>query len=178
MGLGESVFQHLHAQREARHQYRLGFMPPVREARPYTLTLDNGETTLNVVVDDFSEHGLMLQSLRATASGGSMQTGTADGLEILVDRIVADLATPYGALACIEQDKRLASAIVRTHPTADGCYFEIIISGDIEAELKHYTVSENTRERCRTPVNLGRSVFVKLADSLACVFHGSLVILR
>jgi hypothetical protein len=178
MGVGESIFQHLRAQREAQRQYRLGFMPPVREARPYRLTLDNGETTFNIVVDDFSEHGLMLRSLRVTASGDGVETGAADGLKCLVDGIVTEVVTPYGAVKCIEQEKRPANAILRTDPTADGCYFEFRIIENNEVELKHYTVSERTRERRRTPVNVGRAVFEKLADSLACAFRGSPAILR
>ena len=178
MEVGESIFQHLQGQRESQRQYRLGFMPPAREVRPYTLTLDNGDTTFSVVADDFSEHGLMLRSLRVTASGEGVNTDTGNGLNGLVDRIVADIATPYGAVKCVEQEKRPANAILRTDPTAEGCFFEISVDGNSELELTHYTVSERTRERRLTPVNMGRSVFVKLADSLACAFGDSLAIPR
>jgi len=178
MGVGESIFFQLQTQREAQRQYRLGFMPPASEVRPYTLTLENGVATINVVADDFSEHGLMLQSLRVTASCQGAEAGTADGLKKLVDRIVAEVVSPYGAVKCIEQEEQSADAILRTDPTTDGCFFEIEIIGENEAELKHYTVSRRTRERRRTSVNIGRVVFGKLADSLAGAFGESFAILQ
>ena len=57
-------------------------------------------------------------------------------------------------------------------------FFEIKVNGDNELELKHYAVSEYTRERRPTSVNVGRSVFEKLADSLAGALCGSPAILR
>jgi hypothetical protein len=170
MGVGESIFFHLQTQREALRQYRLGFMPPARDVRPYTITIENGEATVCVVADDFSEHGLMLQSLRVTAAGRGGEAGTADGLRELVDRIVSDVVSPYGGVRCIEQEQRSANAILRTDPDSDGCFFEIVVFGENDVELKHYTVSPRTRERRRTSVNIGRSVFGKLADSFAGAF--------
>ncbi len=178
MGIGESIFFHLQSQREAQRQYRLGFMPPARELRPYTLTLENGIATINVVVDDFSEHGLMLHSLRVTAASQDEESGTADGMIRLVDRVVAEVVSPYGAVKCIEQEKRPANAILRTDPATDGCFFEITVTGENEIELKHYVVSRSTRERSQTSINIGRSVFGKLADSLAESFGESFAIPR
>ncbi|MCK5407688.1 MAG: hypothetical protein KAJ37_09545 [Candidatus Krumholzibacteria bacterium] len=170
MGVGESVFRHLNAQREAERQYRFEFMPPAKDEGPYSFTLETSEATVHVVADDLGDKGLMLDSLRITGSDGQMD-GDASGLMRLVERIVTEVECPYGPIKCIENDERLTSAVLRTDPTAQGLFFEIIVNGGGDAELRHYTVSVKTRERKRTSVNLGKTAFANMADALAGVFR-------
>lgn len=168
MGVGESVYQQLLAQREAQRQYRFDFMPPASNAGPYTASHDAGEASIHVVAADFGRHGLMLTSLRLI--GPENHSCAEDGLVRLVQRIVVDAGSPYGPIQCVENDERLTSALLRTEPTADGCYFEIIVDGGNVAELKHYTISGPARERKQTPVNLSRRDFEKMADGLVGAF--------
>jgi hypothetical protein len=178
MGAGESIFFHLNAQRETRKQYRLGFMPPASGTGPYTLTVDAGKAALNVVADDFSEHGLMFWSLRVTASGEQVDGRSTDGLEILVERIVSEVESPYGAFSCVEQDRHLGVAVLRTEPGVDRRFFEARVNGGDEVELDHFVVVAGSGERRQEPVNLGRAVFESLTDSLVAALDGSLTVLR
>jgi hypothetical protein len=173
MGVGESIFQHLLARRESQRQYQFDFMPPTLDVRPHTLTLDTEAATIYVVADDFGKHGLMLDSLRLTGLGVSQTEDSADRLMRLVESIVVDVECPYGPIKCIENDERLTRAVLRTDPTDDGCFFEIVVGGGNEAELRHYTVSPASRERTHTVVNLGRRVFEKMADGLANAFRNA-----
>ena len=199
MGVGESIFEQLLAQREAQRQYSFDFMPPVRNAGPYVVSLDTGDATLHVVASDFGRHGLMLESIRLTgphsqdyrsswdasqphsqdyrsswdaSQPGDQEAGDTPGdLMRLVERIVVDVECPYGPIKCIENDQRLTSALLRTDPTADGCYFEIVVDGGRVADLRHFKIAGAARERRQTPVNLGRRVFVKMIDGLADAFR-------
>jgi hypothetical protein len=165
MGVGESIFHQLNGQHEAQRQYQFDFMPTARTEGPYALTLETGDTTVHVVADDFGKHGLMLDSLRIVGEG-SRPSGNSDGLVHLVERIVTEVECPYGPIKCIENDERLTCAVLRTDPTGDGCFFEIVVSGGNELDLKHYTVLPRGNERSRTPVNMGRTVFEKMTDGL------------
>ena len=169
MGIGESVFEQLLARREALRQYCFDFMPPLRDERPYSVSLDAGESTVFVVADDYGHQGLTLESLRLT---GQVEDAPGDpgGLMRLVERVAIEVAPPYGPVKCVENDEGLTSAILRTEPTEDGCFFEIVVDGASVIELKHYSVDERTRERRQTSVNMGRRVFEKLADTLAQAF--------
>jgi len=158
------------AQREAKRQYQFEFMPPAKTARPYALTLETGETSVHVVADDFGKHGLMLGSLRMTGAD-DQPFEENDGLIRLVERIVTEVDCLYGSIKCIENDERLTRAVLRTDPTNDGSFFEIVVTGGNEVELKHYTVSTVSNERNQTPVNLSRTVFEKMADGLAGAFR-------
>jgi len=169
MGIGESVFEQLLARREALRQYCFDFMPPVRDERPYAVSLDAGESTVYVVADDYGHQGLTLESLRLTGQAEEA-AGDPVGLMRLVERISIEVAPPYGPVKCVENDEGLTSAILRTDPTADGCFFEIVVDGASAIELKHYSVDKRTRERRQTSVNMGRRVFEKLADTLAEAF--------
>lgn len=169
MGIGESVFEQLLARREALRQYCFDFMPPAPDERPYSVSLDAGESTVYVVVDDYGHQGLTLESLRLTGQLGDA-TDDSGGLMRLVERIAIEVAPPYGPVKCVENDEGVTSAILRTDPTANGCFFEIVVDGASVIELKHYSVDERTRERRQTSVNIGRRVFEKLADTLAEAF--------
>ena len=173
MGVGETIFQHLLARRESQRQYQFDFMPPTRDVRPHTLTIDTEEATIHVVADDFGKHGLMLDSLRLSGLAVSQTEESADRLVHLVESIVVDVESPYGPIKCVENDERLTCAVLRTDPTADGSFFEIVVRGGNEAELKHFTISPVTRERKRSLVNLGRRVFEKLADGLVDAFRNA-----
>jgi hypothetical protein len=170
MGVGEAIFHHLLARREAQRQYRFDFMPPVRNEVPYTLTLDVGDAAVHVVAEEFGTQGLTLDSLRLTGPGGLPAVDGADGLMRLVERIV-EVESPYGTIKCIENDERLTKAVLRTDPTEDGCFFEVVVDEGNIVELKHYTVAGASRERRPTPINLSRRVFVKMADGLAGAFR-------
>jgi hypothetical protein len=170
MGVGESVFRCLNAQREAKRQYQFAFMPPAKDEGPYSLTLETSEATVHVVADDFGDECLTLDSLRITGPDGQMD-GDASGLMRLVERIVTEVECPYGPIKCIENDERLTSAVLRTDPTAQGLFFEITVNGGSDAELRHYMVSVKTRDRKRTPINLGKTAFAHMADALAGVFR-------
>jgi len=174
MGVGESVFHHLLAGREAQRQYRFDFMPPVSNERPYAVTLDVGDATVHVVADEFGTQGLTLNSLRLTGPDDRPAADTADGLMRLVERIV-EVECPYGILKCVENDERLTNAVLRTDLTAEECFFEVVIADGNIADLRHYTVVGAGRERRQTPVNLSRRVFVKLADGLAGAFRAQTV---
>ena len=171
MGIGESTFEQLSAQREAQRQYSFEFMPPGRTGGPYAVSLDVGDTILHVVVSDFGRHGLMFDSLRLTGPVRQEAGDTAGDLMRLVEKIVLDVECPYGPIKCIENDERLTGALLRTEPTSNGCYFEIVVDGGSLAELRHYEVDGSARERRQTPVNLGRRVFVKMIDGLADAFR-------
>lgn len=171
MGVGESIFHHLIGRREAQRQYQFDFMPPTRDVRPHTVSLDTEDATVHVVADDFGNCGLMLESLRLTGPAGSSTEDPAISLVRLVENIVIGVECPYGPIKCIENDEKLTYAVLRTDPTSDGCFLEIVVSGGNVAELKHYTVSPVSRERVHTAVNLSRRVFAKMADGLAKAFH-------
>jgi hypothetical protein len=171
MGVGESIFHHLLAKREAKRQYRFDFMPPASDAEPHTVTVEVGEATVHVVAEDFGRQGVLLESLCLTGLNGHETEDPSRGLMRLVERIVTEVECPYGPIKCIENDEGLTCAVLRTDPAADGCFFEVIVEGGTVAEMKHYTISEFTRERRRTPVNLGRRVFEKMADGLAGAFR-------
>jgi hypothetical protein len=170
MGVGESIYEQLLAQRESQRQYRFDFMPPVRNAGPYAISLDTGDTIAHVVASDFGRHGLMFESVRLIGPGKGQAGDTAGALMHLVERIVVDVECPYGPIKCIENDERLTGALLRTDPTSDGCYFEIVVDGGSVVDLMHFRVEGSPRERRQTPVNLGRRVFVKLIDGLADAF--------
>ena len=203
MGVGESIFEQLLAQREAQRQYSFEFMPPVRNTGPYAASLDSGDTTLHVVASDFGRHGLMFESIRLTGChaqdygsardasqphaqdydsswdasqphaqdyGSARDASQPGDLMRVVEKIVVDVECPYGPIKCIENDERLTSALLRTDPTADGCYFEIVVDGGTLAEMRHYKILGPARERRQMPVNLGRRVFVKMIDGLADAF--------
>jgi hypothetical protein len=171
MGVGETIFHHLLAKREAKRQYRFDFMPPASDTRPYSLTVETEEATVNVVADDFGRQGVLLESLCMTGPNGHLAEEPADGLMRLVERVATEVECPYGPIKCIENDEGLTSAVLRTEPTGDGCFFEIVVDGGSTIEIKHFTISSVTRERRRTPVNLGRRVFEKMADGLAGAFR-------
>ena len=175
MGVGESIFEQLLAQREAQRQYSFEFMPPVRNTGPYAASLDSGDTTLHVVASDFGRHGLMFESIRLTGChaqdyGSARDASQPGDLMRVVEKIVVDVECPYGPIKCIENDERLTSALLRTDPTADGCYFEIVVDGGTLAEMRHYKILGPARGRRQMPVNLGRRVFVKMIDGLADAF--------
>ena len=170
MGVGESVFHQLLAQREAQRQYQFDFMPPRQSGGPYSACFDTGETTVHVVASDFGRHGLMLESVRLTGPGLEDENGEARGLMRLVERIVVGVVCPYGPIKCIENDHRLSSALLRTDPTSEGCYFEIVVDGGNVADLRHYKILGASGERRQTPVNLGRRVFIELTEGLAGAF--------
>jgi hypothetical protein len=167
MGVGESIFTHLLAQREAKRQYQFDFMPPAASESPHALTLDAGDATVHVVAEDFGTQGILLESLRFVS--GRRVSSSADGLVRLVEKIV-QVESPYGPIKCIENDENLTRAVLRTDPTGDGKFLEIVVSGGSEAELKHFTVAPTTRDRKQSPVNMGRTVFERLADGLAEAF--------
>ncbi len=169
MNIGKSVFERLLARREALRQYCFDFMPPVRDERPYSVSLEAGDSTVYVVADDYGHLGLTLESLRLT---GQIEDAAGDsgGLMRLVERIAIEVAPPYGPVKCVENDEGLTMAILRTDLTADGCFFEIVVDGASVVELKHYSVDGRTHERRQTSVNMGRRVFEKLADTLAEAF--------
>ena len=173
MGIGEIIFERLLAQREAKRQYQFDFMPPVRNSGPYAVTLDTSDTTLHVIAADFGRHGLMFESARLIAGNDALVENKPGGLVRLVERIVADFECPYGPIKCIENDERLTSALLRTEPTSDGCYFEIIVDGGSLADLRHYQIGDFDRGRRQTPVNLGRRVFAIMIDALADVFDAT-----
>jgi hypothetical protein len=170
MGVGETVYQQLLAQREAQRQYRFDFMPPVGETGPYTASAEMDGISIHVVAVDFGRHGIMFESLRLIGSDDHYARNTETGLMRLVQRIVVDADSPYGPIQCIENDERLTSALLRTEPTAEGCYFEIIVEGGNVAEVKHFTIVGPGRERRQTPVNLGRRDFERMTDALAGAF--------
>ena len=171
MGVGESLFHQLLAQREAQRQFQFDFMPPRRIGGPYSAWFDTAETTVHVVASDFGRHGLMLESLRLTGPGFENVEGESGNLMRLVEKIVVDVDCPYGPIKCIENDERVTSALLRTDPTAEGCYFEIIVESGSVADLKHYKILGSSGERRQTPVNLGRRDFEQLTEGLAAAFR-------
>lgn len=172
MGVGESVFLQLLAQREAQRQYQFEFMSPRNHGGTYSASVGAGDTTVHVVASDFNRHGLMLQTLRLTGPGGELAGGDEGVLLRLVERIVVDVECPYGPIKCIENDERLTSALLRSDPTGDGCYFEIVVDGGNVAELRHYQILNPRGGRRQTPVNLGRRVFENMTDRLAAALGG------
>jgi hypothetical protein len=169
MGVGESLYHQLLAQREAQRQYQFDFMPTRKVGGPYTAWIDTHVATVHVVASDFGRHGLMLDSLSLTGNASGKDGGQSDHLMRLVEKIV-ETACPYGPIRCIENDERLTGALLRSDPNAEGCYFEIVVEGGKVADLKHYKILESTGERRRTPVNLGRRDFELMTEGLAAAF--------
>jgi hypothetical protein len=171
MGAGESLFEQLMGQREAQRQYSFDFMPPVRGGGPYSVSLETAGATIYVVAADFGRHGLMLQSIRLIGSPDPEAGNPADAVMRLVEKIVVDVPCPYGPIKCIENDESLTGALLRTDPTSDGRYFEIVVEGDGVVDLTHYEIAGAARERRQTAVNLSRRVFVQMTDGLAEAFR-------
>lgn len=178
METGQRIFRRLQGIRESQRQYRLGFMPPARNRRPFEVTCEHGETTVDARVEDFGEHGLLLWSLRAASPDRRDGEAGPAAFDETIDRLVGGLECPYGPVECIEKDTGLERAVLRTAPTDDGTFFEIFVDGPHDVELAHYSVDGANDERCATPVNLGRRAFEKLADTFVEACAGETVTLR
>ena len=173
MKSGKKILESLRVQKELEKQLAFDFAR-LDKKRPYQADFEHKGWRVYLEIADFDRCGVHLNEIRIERTGSALESGEPDRIDGIVERLGSGYNGLYGPFCHLETNEAADQALLRTPPAEDmgGCFYELVLTGDREATLRHFTVSATSRRRRRTAGNLSMEAFLRLVDHVFTAFAG------